>query len=228
MRHEIVNPLAMSLYKDRPELLVEDDELFWMTCRTQQWMEEKGYEQNGRFTSEEQFPYRYHWLKEMPFISLGARSRSHAKGFCCDKHEDLSLYFRLVGQGIPPIARYMALSKTEQMYRSLFLNIQLRSGLSSKGFEERFGENALEVFAPLLARLEEWGCIESDPAAVRLGRYGRYFVEDVCCYIVDQAVKASEQDSDLKRMPHSSGAFTERRASRLKIIDRQGPGRDVG
>ena len=217
MRHEIVNPLAVSLYRRSPELLVGDDELFSMTHATQEWMEEKGYEQNGRFTSDRQFPYRYHWLKEMPFIALGARSRSHTKSVCCDKHEDLSLYFRLIEKGLPPIARYVVLEKKEQMYRSLFLKIQIRDGLELKQFENRFGEDALEVFSPLLDGLAACGCIEADPSAIRLSKYGRYFVEDVCCFIMDQAVREAEYDGRVRRMPHSSGAFAERLSSRRKI-----------
>jgi len=217
MRHEIVNPLAVSLYRRSPELLVGDDELFSMTYATQEWIEEKGYEQNGRFTSERQFPYRYHWLKEVPFVALGARSRSHTKSICCDKHEDLSTYFRLIEKGLPPIARYVVLEKKEQMYRSLFLNIQIRDGLELKQFADRFGEDALEVFSPLLDGLVACGCIEADASAIRLSKYGRYFVEDVCCFIVDHAVREGEYDGGVRRMPHSSGAFAERLSSRLKI-----------
>ena len=115
MRHEIVNPLAISTYKSNPELLVEDDELFRMAYETQEWMEKRGYEQNGHFQSEQYFPYRYHWLREMPFIALGSRSRSFSKTICYDKHEDVSLYLQLVDKGISPIARYMTLDKSDQM-----------------------------------------------------------------------------------------------------------------
>jgi coproporphyrinogen III oxidase-like Fe-S oxidoreductase len=217
MRHEIVNPLAVSLYRERPELLVGDDELFWMTHAAQEWMEENGYEQNGRFTSDRQFPYRYHWLKEMPFIALGARSRSHTKSVCCDKHEDLSSYFRLIERGLPPIARSVVLDEKEQMYRSLFLHIQIRDGLALEPFSSRFGEDAREVFSPLLEGLAACGCIEADPSAIRLSKHGRYFVEDVCCFIMDQAVREGEYEGRVRRMPHSSGAFAERLSSRRKI-----------
>ena len=54
-------------------------------------------------------------LKETPFLSLGSRSRSHTRSICCDKHEDLYLYLRLIEKGLPPIARYMVLDKKEQM-----------------------------------------------------------------------------------------------------------------
>jgi len=221
MRHEIVNPLALSLYRGNADLLVGDDDLFWMTYQTHEWLEENGYEQNGSFTPDNRFPYRYHWLQETPFISLGSRSRSYTKSICCDKHEDLSLYFRLIEKGVPPIARYMVLDETEQMYRSLFLNLQLREGLDARQFESRFGEDALEVFSPLLSRLDEAGCIETDDSSIKLSRYGRYFVEDVCCFIMDEAVRDGGDGAEVRRMSHSSGGFTERLASRLKVLERR-------
>ena len=205
MRHEIVNPLAIALYKKRPELIVDDDALFSMICLSQEWIEANGYEQNGHFTSDRFFPYRYHWLKETPFISFGSRSRSYTKEMCFDTHEVLPLYFQLTERGKSPIARAMTLSKMEQMYRSLFLNIQVRDGLDLGVFRERFGQNALEVFSGLLENLTGLGCVGADDGAIRLTRYGRYFVEDVCCYIIDDALKG-EGPSPSKRLPHSLGA----------------------
>ena len=205
MRHEIVNPLAIALYKERPELIVDDDALFSMICLSQEWIEANGYEQNGHFTSDKFFPYRYNWLKETPFISFGSRSRSYTRGMCFDTHEDLSLYFQLTERGKSPIARYMALSQKEQMYRSLFLNIQIRDGLDLGVFRERFGENALEVFSGLLESLTGLGCVRTDGGSIRLTRHGRYFVEDVCCFIIDDALK-SEDPTCSKRLPHSLGA----------------------
>jgi oxygen-independent coproporphyrinogen-3 oxidase len=219
MRHEIVNPLALSLFRENPGLLVEDDELFWMTYQTHEWMEENGYEQNGSFTPDNRFPYRYHWLRETPFIALGSRSRSYTKSVCCDKHEDLYLYFRLIEKGVPPIARYMVLNKKEQMYRSLFLNLQVRDGLDLEDFENRFGEDALDVFSPLLGQLDESGCVEAGGSSIKLSRYGRYFVEDVCCFIMDEAVRDGEHGAEHKRLPHSSGGFTERLALRRKVLE---------
>ncbi len=124
---------------------------------------------------------------------------------CFDTHEVLPLYFQLTERGKSPIARAMTLSKMEQMYRSLFLNIQVRDGLDLGVFRERFGQNALEVFSGLLENLTGLGCVGADDGAIRLTRYGRYFVEDVCCYIIDDALKG-EGPSLSKRLPHSLGA----------------------
>ncbi|MFC1889402.1 coproporphyrinogen-III oxidase family protein [Thermodesulfobacteriota bacterium] len=208
IRHEIVNPLAISLYKRNRDLLVHDDDLFQMVCLTQQWIDERGYEQNGHFRNDKHFPYRYYWLKEMPILAFGPRTRSYTKYVCYDKHEELSSYFRLCTKGIPPIGRYIALTKKEQMYRSLFLQIQIREGLALKDFENRYNEDALETFAPFLERGLEYGCIQTDKDSVRLTKYGRYFVEDVCCLILDCAL--NEFDANLKREPHSSTALSSR------------------
>ena len=210
MRHEIVNPLAIALYQSNPGLLVNTDDLFWMAYHTQEWMEERGYEQNGRFTSEKYFPYRYQWLQEVPFIALGSRSRSYTKTFCYDKHEDINLYIKLIDKGVFPLARYMALNKNEQMYRSLFLRTQIKKGLDLELFEGRFGESALEVFSSLLEKLAGYGCITADDSSIKLSKYGSYFVEDVCCFIIDDALKEGGYQSGFKRKPHSAGAFPAR------------------
>ena len=101
IRHEIVNPLIIRLYKDNPGLVIGNDVLFQMVCITQEWMSANGYEQNGRFTDDKQWGYRYHWLKEMPIIALGSRARSYTKTICYDKHEELSVYSNIIRRGAP-------------------------------------------------------------------------------------------------------------------------------
>jgi oxygen-independent coproporphyrinogen-3 oxidase len=203
IRHEIVNPLVVELYKAQPDLIVEDDTLFEMVYITQEWMENLGYEQNGRFSDDSQWGYRYHWLKEMPIIAFGSRTRSYTKTICYDKHEDLSTYNRMISKGILPIGRYIPLSKRERMYRSLILGLQLKSGLDIKQFHDTYGEDVVEVFGPLLAKLNEYGCIEQDTDSIRLTKYGAYFVEDVCDFIIDTALK--DESGDLVRASHSGG-----------------------
>src|SRR6185369_9238271 len=61
IRHEIVNPLVVELYKKRPELVVSDDMLFEMVLTAQRWMKRSGYEQNGSYTNDRQWAYRYYW-----------------------------------------------------------------------------------------------------------------------------------------------------------------------
>lgn len=213
IRHEIVNPLVVELYRRKPELVVTDDTLFGMVLTAQRWMEKQGYEQNGSYSCDRQWAYRYHWLSEMPIIAFGLRTRSYTCTTCYDKHEDLSTYLRMLQKGIPPIGRHIALTQKEQMYRSLILNIQLKQGLNKGRFMERYGESAESVFGPLFKRLQELGCLELDGESARLARCGAYFVEDVCDCIIDDALKGEECGA--VRIPHSEGS----RSSRLTTSD---------
>jgi oxygen-independent coproporphyrinogen-3 oxidase len=211
MRHEIVNPLATALYDAQPELLTDDDALFSMVVDSQAWMERNGYEQNGWFESERFFPYRYYWLQEMPFVGLGSRARSFTRSLSLDKHESLGLYSQLIDRGDPAIARSLSLSPQDQMYRAVFLNLQLKRGVDLEGLAHRFHE-PLDELAPLLDDLEAQGCISQDGSTARLTRYGSYFVEDVCCAVIDYALQQNGARSSTRRMPHSAGSRTARLA----------------
>ncbi len=208
IRHEIVNPLAIEIYKENPGLVVKDDDLFQMVYMMQNWMQKQGYEQNGYFTGKKFWEYRYHWLKEMPIISFGSRARSYSKSMSFDKHENISIYSKLLDKNIPPIGRSAVLSKNDQMYRSLFLNLQFKTGLSSNVFKERFNENVLDVFKDLLDSLKEFDCVKIKDDHISLTDSGAFFVEDVCDFIIDFALKL--ESKELKRNPNSSGGTSSR------------------
>ena len=208
IRHEIVNPLVVKLYEDQPGLVVSHDTLFEMVCTTQEWMSANGYEQNGRFTDDKQWGYRYHWLKEMPIIAFGSRARSYTKTMCFDKYEELSAYSGILRKGRLPIGRYIELTEREQMYRSLLLNLQIGEGLDCRQFHNRFTSDPMEVFSPLVAKLRDFGCLNHETTAIQLSKYGAYFVEDVCDYIIDAVLK--EESDALVRTPHSEGGTSSR------------------
>ena len=208
IRHEIVNPLVVSLLRERPELMVGKDELFEMVLLTHEWLERNGYEQNGTYSNGSQWEYRYHWLHEMPIIAFGVRARSYTATICYDKFEELTSYARLIERGVPPVGRYISLTSREMMYRALFLGLQLRDGLAINVFRGRFGEDAREVFKSLLSYLDECGCLEPDEGAIKLSRYGAFFVEDVCDAVTDSALR--EDSGDLVRSPNSEGSTSSR------------------
>lgn len=208
IRHEIVNPLIVKFYKEHPGLIVSNDTLFDMVCRTQEWMSANGYEQNGRFTDDRQWAYRYHWLKEMPIIAFGSRARSYTRTLCYDKYEELSSYLGIIRKGGLPIGRYVALTEREQMFRSLLLGLQLGEGVDISGFQRRFGADPRKVFSKLISELGDLGCLLQEGGSVRLSKYGAYFVEDVCDYIMDAVL--AEESGHLERAPHSEGGTSAR------------------
>jgi len=211
IRHEIVNPLVVDLYKKRPELVVSDDTLFEMVLTAQRWMKSSGYEQNGSYTSDRQWAYRYYWLQEMPIIAFGLRTRSYATTLCYDKHEDLPTYLRMIEKGIPPIGRHIVLTKREQMFRTFMLQIQLARGLDIGGFRSRYFEEPFGLFRGLFTKLEKLGCLETSADSAKLTECGAWFVEDVCDCIIDEALK--EDSGGAVRIPHSEGS----RSARLGV-----------
>ena len=208
IRHEIVNPLMIEIYKKEPNLIVKDEDLFQMIFLMQSWMQRQGYEQNGYFTHKKFWEYRYHWLEEVPIIAFGSRARSYSKSISYDKHEDVSVYTALLNKDILPIGRYIPFSKTDQMYRSLFMRLQLKKGLSLAAFTTRFHENALDVFKGLIENLKEFDCVQITDNYIRLTDSGAFFVEDVCDFIIDYALKL--ESKELKRDPNSLGSTSSR------------------
>jgi len=210
IRHEIVNPLVAALYRENPDLVVADDDLFTMVHLTQQWMMQHGYEQNGRFSSGQQWEYRYHWLHEMPIIAFGSRTRSYTPDIFYDKHEEMADYLQAVKKGILPVIRYISLNEKEQMFRCLFLSLQLSSGMDIAEFKSRFRQDPIELFAEVLDPLMDYGCINIDASKIKLTEFGACFVEDVCDYIMDALLR--EESGQLTRTPHSNGKTSTRLA----------------
>ncbi|MFH2057478.1 MAG: radical SAM protein [Pseudomonadota bacterium] len=208
IRHEIVNPLAIEIYKKDPGLIVKDEDLFQMVYMMQTWMQAQGYEQNGYFTNKKFWEYRYHWLEEVPIIAFGSRTRSYSKSMSYDKHEDMQIYTALLEKNILPVGRYIPLSKNDQMVRSLFMRLQLKKGLSLISFKERFKENAPEVFKDLIKKLQEFDCVQISDNHICLTESGAFFVEDVCDFIIDYALKL--ESKELKRNPNSLGSTSSR------------------
>ena len=170
----------------------------------QNWMQEQGYEQNGYFETKKFWEYRYYWLKETPIIAFGSRARSYSKTITFDKHEGIEVFSKLIDRNTLPIARYIPLSKVNQMYRTLFLSLQLKKGLSLSLFKERYSEDALIVFKQLISELKEFDCIKTDNNYISLTEVGAFFVEDVCDFIMDYTL--SQESGNLKRDPHSLGS----------------------
>jgi len=207
IRHEIVNKKMVAIYDEKPELLVNDDDLFEMTLKAHQWSEDNGYEQNGRFTHDRDFPYRYHWLKGMPLLAFGARTRSYVNALCYENQENLGLYGKMIDRGMPPLHQHQQLSHREQMYRALFLGVQIRAGVDRAEFREKYGVDVTTALADVVDGLRDLEAIEVDEQGVRLTKYGQYFYEDVCCYIMDGAKRADF--SDHQRTPFSYGTAWE-------------------
>jgi len=203
IRHEVVNPKVIGLYRRQPELMTTDDALFEMIRQTHAWIERYGYEQNGRFTGPEAFPYRYHWLKEKPIIAFGSRARSYAGGLCWENHDNLHLYYNMCDAGFAAVGRTLESTPRELMFRSIYLGLQLAAGVNRRSFRKIHGTDPAEAFPGIFDRLSELECISVTDDHIALTPMGRTFIEDVSCHLIDSILHS--EYGELRRVPHSSG-----------------------
>ena len=102
----------------------------------------------------------------------------------------------------------MRLDPVEQMYRSVFLRLQLEKGLDVADFTSRFGRSPTDAFpdlSDLFDLLEACGCIEVGDESIKRTKAGSFFVEDVCCAVIDDAVKQRGYSTTARRLPHAAG-----------------------
>jgi len=191
MRHDIVNDKAIKILDENPELLINKDELFEINMMVQTWLEQGSYERNGCFSkNSKSFPYRAYWLTETPYIAFGPVAHSHLGGICYYNQSKIEDYFDSIEKNELPINRYQILSPNEQVFRSLFLGLQTKTGVSIRELKSRFGEKCYNILSETISVLKSHRLIEEKEGYLRLTQnYGRYFVEDISCFIVDKAKK---------------------------------------
>lgn len=191
MRHSVVNELVIDLYKNHPELLTCDDDLFEMNLLVHQWIDKNKYEQSGYFLPNSKFcPYRYAWVMETPYLALGCGVRSHFGTITFCNYQDINFYYSRIARGILPIEKFHVLNQTERVLRSLFLRLQTISGISLLELNKRFGANCLTIINPILLELKKYKLISENKEIIKLtSPYGKYFLEDICNFIKEESAK---------------------------------------
>jgi len=189
MRHDIVNDKAIKIIYENPKLLSDNGMLFEINMLVQSWLEKNAYERNGCFKeNSKSFPYRAYWLKETPYVSFGPIAHSHLGGICFYNHSKMEDYIDSVEKNELPIKKYQILSSEEQIFRTLFLGLQTKAGVSIDELKSRFGENCYDILSKTISTLKSYKLIVENDKYLRLTKdYGRYFVEDISCFIVNEA-----------------------------------------
>lgn len=188
MRHDVCNKDVINLYNKSPELLVAPDDLFEMNIITQKWLEKHGYEQNGYISENSKFYlYRYFWISEVPYITLGAKAWAHLGSICYYKHRDLKKYFDFIDRGELPIMYYSLIPLEAQVYRTTLLRLQTIMGLDIDDLKSRYTNESYELLQDLIEVLKSYELIVQENNHIRLTQsYGRYFSEDVSNFILNK------------------------------------------
>jgi coproporphyrinogen III oxidase-like Fe-S oxidoreductase len=190
MRHDIVNDEMLNFYKNNKGLVPSKDEIFDMQYFMQKSMLDNYYEQSGSYSEESnQFLYRYYWIKGLALIAFGLRAMSYVGTLRFDKHSSFEAYRWLLNRNILPIIRFRKREEKEEMYRMLFLRLQLKEGLKYDDFRKRFNKDYKVALTSVTSRLKQHKLVEEYDQGIRLTQLGKFFTQETCCIIMDYAIQ---------------------------------------
>jgi oxygen-independent coproporphyrinogen-3 oxidase len=122
------------------------------------------------------FVYRDELWSGADLIGLGVASFSHAAGVHYQNLTEMEPYLAAVGAGELPLKRAFRTSPEERMIREFIL--QMKLGRVQLGyFQDKFGVDMSQRFAPQLGHLEAEGLLSTSRDEVRLSRDGLLCVD---------------------------------------------------
>jgi oxygen-independent coproporphyrinogen-3 oxidase len=139
-------------------------------------LEKAGYIVGSAYTAVRKdvpvsFLYRDLLWRGADMLGLGVASFSHVQGVHFQNVHEFEEYRERVGKGELPIYRALATSREDRLIREMILQMKL-GRVQKSYFENKFGIDIHERFAPPLHKLREQGLLEIEPDGVRLSRNG--------------------------------------------------------
>lgn len=128
-----------------------------------------------------------YWLNR-PYLGFGAGAHSFD-----GKHRRWNVvrpeeYVRRLERGEDPAAGQETIDPAMERSETMILGLRLCRGVSSEGFERRFGLSLLEAFADQIGDLVRLGLLEGDDGGVRLTPRGRLLGNEVFERFLAEAV----------------------------------------
>ena len=153
----------------------------WETKR--QWvayafaeLEQAGYTVASAYTAVRnkattKFVYRDQLWAGADLLGLGVASFGHIGGTHYQNQHEFEPYVRPLDEGKLPVFRALTPTPDERLIREFVLQMKLGRTRCSY-FQEKFGADVRQRFAPALRRLEDWGFLSLEPDEIRLNREG--------------------------------------------------------
>ena len=122
---------------------------------------------------------KQYW-KNLPYIGFGAGAHSCYRNYRFSNVRRIQAYINRMNEindnslFSPSIAEKKLMSIEEQMRDTMLLGLRMTDeGVSLKGFEERFGKAAEDVFGKEIQKLEKAKLVEKSDSFIRLTKRGR-------------------------------------------------------
>ncbi len=139
-------------------------------------LEKAGYTIGSAYTAvrskeNASFLYRDLLWRGADMLGLGVASFSHVQGTHFQNDHEFESYIARVHRGELPVYRALTPNADERLIREMILQMKL-GRVEKSYFEQKFGINIHERFAPPLAQLREEGYLSIEPDGVQLNRRG--------------------------------------------------------
>lgn len=147
------------------------------------------------FTKTPEYVYKqqiHKWSELGEQLALGVSGYSFINDFQYFNYRVVSQYLEVIKNGKLPIWKGLKLSKDDLMRKMILFG--LKTGLSKKLFELKFGKNPEDVFKDIWKKLENLGLIEENKEIIQLSYKGKLFADEVSKEFYSDKVKELLKD----------------------------------
>jgi oxygen-independent coproporphyrinogen-3 oxidase len=118
------------------------------------------------------------------YVGLGVGAASYRYGERSVHTRDLAEYLSSVSSQVPIPSEREHLEGARRAGEAAMLALRTVQGVVPAAFNERYGLDFLDFYAPIVEEFRTAGLLEVDAACVRLTRRGRFVANDVCAAFV--------------------------------------------
>ena len=129
-------------------------------------------------TEKAKFLYRDLLWRGADMMALGVASFGHINGVHYQNETDREPYYAKLDAGEIPVKRAWPTTREERGIREFILQMKL-GRVDRSYFDEKFGPELLERFAPELGALQKQGLLAVEGSALRLSREGLLKVDEL-------------------------------------------------
>lgn len=121
-------------------------------------------------------------------IGLNSHSALRLKGDWTrfNNTDDLNEYINELGEGKLPVRNTRKIERDEEMFETIMLGLRKIKGVSRREFEERFGCDPVEKYAPAVSELEMDGWLEATEDSMYLTKRGLDFQNEALIKFMEQ------------------------------------------
>jgi len=180
------------MYEEERERFPNRKDVIIMHIMANEFFGKLGYTQRPVwwFTKTPEYIYRqqiHKWGELGEQLALGVSGYSFINDFQYFNFRTVPQYLEAIEKNNLPIWKGIKLSKEDLMRRMILFG--LKTGLSKKLFQSKFGKMPKDIFKDIWKKLENLGLIEEDKDRVQLTYKGKLFADEVSKEFYSEEIK---------------------------------------